>query len=165
MIDLGVFETSSWEECLRTTGKAPITTNWIDTDRGSNGEVMVRSRLVARDFKRKGEVDRFELFAAIPPLEAKRMLFRMAVLKNQEHPSKKYKPMFLEMKKAHLNGKLKEDEWAYVVLPPEAGSGVARLKKWLDGIRPAAKAWEEDYAENLRAFGYLRGQAAPTVFR
>ena len=28
-----------------------------------------------------------------------------------------------------------------------------------------AKAWEDDYAENLRAFGYARGQAAATVFR
>ncbi len=122
MIGLGVFETSSWEECLRTTGKAPITTKWIDTDKGSNGEVMVRSRLVAQDCKRKGEADRFELFAATPPLEAKRMLSRMAVLKNLEHPSKKYKLMFLDVKKAHLNGKLKEDEWAYVVLPPKPGA-------------------------------------------
>ena len=32
-------------------------------------------------------------------------------------------------------------------------------------MRPAAKAWEEDYAENLRAFGYVRGQTAPTVFQ
>jgi hypothetical protein len=32
-------------------------------------------------------------------------------------------------------------------------------------MRPAAKAWEEDYAENLRAFGYALGQTAPTVFR
>ncbi len=82
MIGLGMFETSSWEECLRTTGKAPITTKWIDTDRGSNGEVMVRSRLMARGFKTNGEADRFELFAATLPLEAKRMVFRMAVLKN-----------------------------------------------------------------------------------
>ena len=26
-------------------------------------------------------------------------------------------------------------------------------------------AWEEDYAENLHAFGCVQGQAAPTVFR
>ncbi len=30
---------------------------------------------------------------------------------------------------------------------------------------PAAKAWEEDYAENLRAFGHARGHTAPTVLR
>ena len=110
MSTLGVFETSSWEECLRMTGKAPITTRWIDADKGSDGNVVVRSRLAARDFKKKGEADRVELFAATPALEAKRMLFRMAVLKNQEHPCMKYELMFLDVKKAHLNGKLQENE-------------------------------------------------------
>ena len=112
-------------------------------------EEIIRSRLVARDFKKRGEADRFELFAVTPPLEAKRMLFRMAALKNQEHASKKYKLTFLDVKKAHLSGKLKEDERAYVVLPPQARSRVARLQRWLRGMRPAAKAWQEDYAENL----------------
>ena len=51
------------------------------------------------------------------------------------------------------------------MLPPEAEGGVARLERWLYGMRPAAKAWEEDYAEKLRASGYVQGQAAPTVFR
>ncbi len=41
---------------------------------------------------------------------------------------------------------------------------MARPKRWLCGMRPAAKAWEEDYAENLRAIWYERGEAAPTVF-
>jgi hypothetical protein len=33
--------------------------------------------LVGRDFKPKGERDREDLFAAMPPLEAKKLLFRM----------------------------------------------------------------------------------------
>ncbi len=72
--------------------------------------------------------------------------------------------MFLDVKKAHLTGKLREDEWAFVVLPTEAGGGVAPLRRWLYWMRPAAKAWEDDYAQNLRAAGYNRGHAAPTVF-
>ncbi len=51
---LGVFEASSWEECMPTTGKAPITTRWIDTGKGTDGDILVRSRLVARDFKKRG---------------------------------------------------------------------------------------------------------------
>ena len=31
-------------------------------------------------------------------------------------------------------------------------------------MRPAAKAWEDDYAEKLESIGFLRGKAAPTVF-
>ena len=34
---------------------------------------------VARDFKSKSEKDREDLFAAMPPLEAKKCLFRIAV--------------------------------------------------------------------------------------
>ena len=113
-------------------------------EQGTEKVEVVRSRLVARDFRKKGETERFDLFAAMPPLEAKRMLFQMAVRKNWEHPERKYKLLFLDVKKAHLNGKLGEDEWAFVVLPSEAGSGVARLRRWLYGMRPAAKAWEED---------------------
>ena len=52
MANIGVFEESSWEECVARSGRAPITTKWVDTDKGSGGNVMVRSRLVARDFKK-----------------------------------------------------------------------------------------------------------------
>ena len=38
----------------------------------------MRSRLVARDFKPKGERGREDLFAAMPPLEAKKILFQEA---------------------------------------------------------------------------------------
>ena len=64
--------------------------------------------------------------------------------------------MFMDVKKAHLNGKVSEDEGAFVVLPPEAGGVVARLRRWLYGKRPAAKAWEEDYAANLQRVGFRR---------
>ena len=37
--------------------------------------------------------------------------------------------MFVDVKKAHLNGKLKDDEFAYVQLPEEAGGGVGRLRR------------------------------------
>ena len=40
---------------------------------------MSDGRLVARDFKLKGEKDRSDIFAAMPPLEAKKLLFRKAV--------------------------------------------------------------------------------------
>ena len=84
--------------------------------------------------------------------------------KNWEHPERKHKVLFMDVKKAHLNGKLGEDGWAFVVLPSEAGSGLARLRRWLYGMRPAAKAWEEDYGANLVKEGYNRGVAGPNRF-
>jgi hypothetical protein len=54
--------------------------------------------------------------------------------------------MFVDVRKAHLNGKLQDDEFAYIQLPVEAGGGVVRLRRWLYGMRPAAKAWEGAYS-------------------
>ena len=51
MRGLGVWEAASWDECVQKTGKAPVSTRWVDVDKGRDGAVDVRSRLVARDFK------------------------------------------------------------------------------------------------------------------
>jgi hypothetical protein len=65
-------------ECRRKMGKEPITTKWVDTNKGTQERPIVRSRLVARDFKVKNEKDREDLFAATPPWEAKRLLMYKA---------------------------------------------------------------------------------------
>ena len=41
-------------------GKAPVSVRWVDTNKGGDGEMVVRSRLVARDFK-GGDLSRFWL--------------------------------------------------------------------------------------------------------
>ncbi len=41
--------------------------------------VGVRTRLAARDFKVRGDGREFHVYARMPALEAKRLLFRMAV--------------------------------------------------------------------------------------
>ncbi len=50
-------------------GQGLVMAMWVDTDKGAEGEVRVRSRLVAINFKNKGDKDREDLFAATPPLE------------------------------------------------------------------------------------------------
>ena len=62
-------EPATWGECIKKTGKPPITTMWIDVSKGTTGEAIIRSRLVARDFLLKGDAARFDLFAAMPRLE------------------------------------------------------------------------------------------------
>ena len=39
------------EESWERTGKAPVSVRWVDTNKGGPEEWLVRSRLVARDFK------------------------------------------------------------------------------------------------------------------
>ena len=114
MHDVGVWKESTAAECWAMTGKAPVTTKWVDVNKGRDGEVNIRSRLVA-----------------------KRLLFRMAMLDGSVGGDRKrgaVKLLFIDTKKAHLNGKLAEDEYAYVRLPPEAGGGVGSLRGWLYGM-------------------------------
>ena len=74
--------------------------------------------------------------------------------------------MFIDVKKAHLNGRVDDSEYVFVELPIEYGKPgcCARLRRWLYGMRPAASAWEKDYCEKLEGEGFKRGASAPTVF-
>jgi hypothetical protein len=138
------------EECWRVTGKAPVGVKWVDTKKG---EGDIRCRLVARDFKGKGDGDREDLFAATPPLESKRLLVSKAATKGGN-----YKLLFIDARKAHLNPVCEQD--IYICLPKEAGAGpgvIGKLNDWLYGFRPAAQAWEKLYSEKLVGAGFTRG--------
>lgn len=56
------------EECWGEMGKSPIGARWVDIVNNSDGETFIRSRLVARDLREKGD-NRAELFVATPPLD------------------------------------------------------------------------------------------------
>jgi hypothetical protein len=164
-----VYEDSEIDECWQRTGKAPITTKWVGTNKGTDEEQDVRMRLVARDFKTKGNNLREDLFAAMPPLESKKMLFRIAAAKRRRLRRarlQRMKLMFIDVKKAHLNGVVEEGEDVYIELPPEANAPgkCGKLRRWLYGMRPAARAWEKHYTEKLESIGFLRGKSAPTAF-
>ena len=38
-------------ECWEKTDKAPVSVRWVDTNKGGIDEMLIRSRLVARDFQ------------------------------------------------------------------------------------------------------------------
>ncbi len=100
------------QECWDKTGKDPVSVRWVDTDKGD----LIRSRLVARDFKGQDK-DRDDLFAETPPLEAKRMLISRAATRRQDGRMRKL--MFIDARKAHLNPACEKD--VYIQLPAEAG--------------------------------------------
>ena len=62
---MGLYNIVPISECYRLTGKAPIRTRWVDTDKGDGN---LRSRLVAMDFK-TGKGQRWDLYSPTPPLE------------------------------------------------------------------------------------------------
>lgn len=138
-----------------------MSTRRVDVDQGRGGRVEVRSRLAAR-VKPKWERGRLDLFASMPPWETKHLLFRMAAeLTNwcdDEHVL-----VFIDVPKAHLNGRLEKDEWAFIEILSEAGGGVGRLRRRLYGMTNAASAWDKDYTDRLEAAGFKRGKSAPSV--
>ena len=70
--------------------------------------------------------------------------------------------MPIDVKKAHLlNGKVPDDEFAFVKLPNGKNR---RLERWLCGMRPAAQAWEDEYASKMIGIGLTRGVSNSTVF-
>ena len=169
MVDkLDMFEFGTIEEAWRRGGKKPTTTKWVEGwKKNEDGARFVRCRLVGRDFKVKHEVERDDLFAAMPPLEAKKTMFRMTAGVRgwrRKRGADEIKLMFIDVRKAHLNAKCDEEEW--VELPEEFEKyGIyATLRRWLYGMRKAASGWEEDYADKLVKDGFVRGKSAPTVF-
>lgn len=64
------------EEAIRVTGKKPIGTRWVDINKGD--AVNPEYRLVAKEIKINKRED---LFAATPPLEAKKHYFHLRLLR------------------------------------------------------------------------------------
>ena len=152
-----------WEVVPREQAEAKrvVSVKWVDTDKGTKESSLIRSRLVARDF-RVPDKDREDLFAATPPWELKKLLMSQAA--NKEG-GKTRKILLIDVKKAHLCPKCEEE--VYVELPEEAGEGlnkIGKLKRWLYGFRPAAAAWENHYAGKLQGVGFRRGMATPVSF-
>ena len=112
---LDMFEFGTYEEAVSRGGKPPTTTKWVEgwkaVDKGGR---FVRCRLVGRDFKVKGVEEREDLFAAMPPLESKKLMFRMvAAVRGAEE----VKLIINDVRKAHLNARCEEEE--LVELPEE----------------------------------------------
>ena len=144
MKKIGLFDEVPLEECWEKTGKAPTSTKWVDVNKGTADRPEIRCRLVARDFKPRGEKDREDLFAAMPPLECKKLLFKKAFADNarrRREGKKGVKLMFIDVKKAHLIPRC--EEGVYIELPTEADESAdwcGKLNFWLYGCRKAASA-------------------------
>ena len=86
---------------------------WLDINKGDEKEPEYRSRLVAKEIAHtKDEM----MFAATPPLEAKKLLFSRAVTgtKNSQNP---LKLLFIDVRRAYFYAKARRP--VDVQLPPE----------------------------------------------
>ena len=159
-----IFKVVKKSEAWRITGKAPISTKWVDTDKTHGiGVPVIRSRWVAREFKDPKEKDREDLFSATPSLEM--MRFIMSRQATHRKDGRERKSMYLDIKKAHAIPLCEQD--VYVELPGEAeveDDECGKLIHWLYGCRPAAQAWEEHYSALLKNHGFKRLKSVPVAF-
>ena len=114
----GVYDKVREEECWEHTGKAPIRVRWIDINKGDEKNKEYRSRLVAQEIKRDNRED---LFAATPHLEAKKLLFSLAITEGIGYERGKreegMKLDFIDVRKAYFHADARRE--VYVELPKE----------------------------------------------
>ena len=152
-------------ECWKNTGKAPIGTKWLDSSKGDEKAPNHRSRCVAKEIaydKQDG------LFAATPPLEAKKALFSLAVTEGIgfERGMRKsgMKIEFIDIRRAYFHSEARRP--LYVQLPGEdyEEGKCGRLNKAVYGTRDAAQNWEVEYNKFLADIGFKRGISSPCTF-
>ena len=161
--DRGTYEKVPIEECHRVTGKGPIRTRFVDLNKGDHKTPNYRSRLVATELKANNPS--LDHFAAMPPLEAKKALFSMAVTRNiRKQHGGPYKLGFIDISKAYLYAAVRRD--VYIQLPEEdyEPGMCGKLKFSLYGTRDAAQNWEREYTDCLAQLGFVRGKTSPCTF-
>ena len=154
------------------TGKGPISVRWVDINKGDDENPNYRSRLVAREIRRRGDAP---AFAATPPLEVIRLqISNVATLfDSRAHSVDPCSPerahiSFVDIKRAYFNAWRSEDSASFIQLPPEDpdyGSGLCgKLLMHMYGTKDAAQGWEDTYAAAMVSLGFERGVACPCVF-
>ena len=162
-----VYEYAEYEEAHAETGRRPISTRWVCTNKGDDINPNVRCRWVAREFRYDQDV----IFAATAPYEAIRLLLSITATKEENITYKgksggqRLQISLIDVKRAYFNAVV--DEPIFVELPPEDpehGRKCGRLKRHLYGTRGAAAGWEDEYTAFLQDIGFQRGLASGCLF-
>ena len=156
----GVYRKVPIAEAWSTCGKAPIKVRWVICNKGDKESPDYRARLVAKEIKTD---QRLDLFAATPPLEAKKFLFSLAMSRRHSSGSV-LKVQFIDIKRAYFHAKAVRD--VFVDLPEQdAEEGMCgKLVYAMYGTRDAAQNWEREYESAFLALGFTQGLSSPCVF-
>merc|ERR1711884_669359 len=161
-----VYGYASIDECRRVTGKGPIDTRWIDTNKGDEKSPNYRSRWVAKDFRRAWVET---IFSATPSIETLRLLLADAANRCQVggNPEDDICILIVDIKRAYFYAKAQKD--VYIKLPPEdprAGdpNACGKLLKSLYGTRDAGANWHREYTGFLQGIGMKQGVTNPCHF-
>ena len=159
-------------EALQRQGKPPISVKWVDVNKGDGESPNYRSRLVAREIRRKGEDP---VFAPAPPLELIRTVISLAAtnLKGEAvhdrcpQSEARTQISLMDISRAYLSAKTDPEDPTYVALPKEHAQAESRcglLLRHMYGTRKAADGWHCEYSSTLSSIGFEIGVASPCVF-
>ena len=150
-------------QCLERTGKKPIGVRWVIVNKGDEVDYNVRARLVGKEFKTNNTM---AMFAATPPLEAKKFLFsKAATSRGSSSPRGEYKLVFIDIKRAYMYAP--ETREVYVDLPEQDSEPgmCGLLNKSMYGTRGAAQSWETWYSTIfVNELGFKQGVASVCCF-
>ena len=139
-----VVETS---EAYRVPGKGLVSTKWADRDKShGNGEMIDRSRWVARDFKLTSEQDREDFFSATPSLElVKYVISRQATRRGD---GQERKTLYIDVELL-TEAEVEEDECGKLIYC---------------GCRLPAQALEDHHSGVLTTVGFKRSLSSSVAF-
>ena len=119
----GVYEVVPVQEC-RDAGMKPLDLIWVDTDKSVGPtRKKIRSRLCAREYKtnKQGKIQRAlpasQLFSAMPPLEAVKVLDSIMMSVSLSNKGKPLKLRHCDISRAHFQGRAQRR--IYIKLPTE----------------------------------------------
>ena len=159
----GVWDPVPISEAYQRTGKPPISSRWIDINKGDEERTQYRSRLVIQEI-RESHIE--AIFAATPPLESVRFLLSLQRTGcERDLKGRRKKVMFIDIRRAHWCAKI--FRLVYVKLPDEAGlpDGMCGgLNKAMYGCRDAAACWELEITDFFTCCGFAPGLGSPVLF-
>ncbi len=154
-----------YTKVVREWWMKPISTRWLDTNKGDEAVPNYRARLVGREIKKD---KRNDLFAATPPVESMRMLVSVCASRQGDHRHEKnFIVMTNDVKRAYFYAPVTRP--IYVIIPPEDREPgdedkVGQLNLSLYGTRDAAMNWTKTYTDFMVNLGFRKGRASPCNF-
>ena len=168
MRQLKVFEYVTEEEARACTGRAPISVDWVDVNKGDDRRPELRSRLVAQETRRVstlGPEDVAAVFAATPPLEALRFLLSRAVTEDKEDRQAETVLIFLDISRAHLHSPVRREVFVRACAEDvDCPAGCCwKLLKAMYGLRDAGASFDKKVETIMESRGYAVGLFNPCL--
>ena len=111
---------------------------------------------------------REDLFAATPPLEAKKWLFSFAVTEGIGYVRGRrlegMKIDFIAVRRAYFHALARREIYVRLCREDYEAGMCGRLQKAMYGTRDAVQNWECEYVEFMLSIGFLGGRVSPCVF-